>query len=168
MYQLYTLHTAVTTVTSLSFPMYYSSFTLCTSWMIAYCPQWDFEPNSFQMSKSYRFKKWQRVSRKAKLHGKGWFSTRFEHRWKNQQKTLFKSGWITEPQSYRFKFIRNFCFFWDLCHSWGSRWKKCWSKVPVLFLVHTTLLKLSRDQLEFHTFCIRRCLQTYLLVIHTF
>ena len=32
----------------------------------------------------------------------------------------------------------------------------------------STSLEFSRDQLEFHTFCIRRCLQTYLLVIHTY
>ena len=120
MYHLYTLHTAVTTVTSLSFPMYYSSFSLCTSWLIAYCPQWDFEPNSFQMSKSYRFKKWQ-GSQKSKT---AWeVLTRFEQSWKNHKKTLFKSCWITEHQSYRFKFIMNFCFFWDLWTSWGSRWK---------------------------------------------
>ena len=34
-------------------------------------PQWDFEPNSFQMSKPYRFKKWQaiRVSKKQNCMG---------------------------------------------------------------------------------------------------
>ena len=44
-----------------------------------------------------------------------------------------------------------------------GRLVKCATVLP-----GSTLLEFSRDQLEFHTFCIRRCLQTYLLVIHTY
>ena len=94
-----TLHTAVTTVTSLSFPMYYSSFSLCTSWLIAYCPQWDFEPNSFQIIKSYRFNKWQGSQEKRNCMG----NSNFQPDLNKVGKICKKSGWITEHQSYRFK-----------------------------------------------------------------
>ena len=47
----------------------------------------------------------------------------------------------------------------------GQQMKGILVKTPSV-LPGSTSLEFPRDQLEFHTFCIRRCLQTYQLYIH--
>ena len=89
-----------------------------------------FEPNSFQIFKSYtkfghHYPRTHRNSKGliiSKTAWENWICLVSANIWKKNVtvlSALFQFGWMLAHQSYRFKFIMQFCFFWDPCHIWG-------------------------------------------------